>query len=199
MTCFTVGHSNHSIEDFIRILKSNNINCIVDVRSSPYSAYSSQFNKESLMHYLKIENITYLFMGDVLGARYKNSNLLFSNGKVNFAKVSATKEFQNGIYRVIDGIKKNFIVSLMCSEKEPFDCHRFVLVSKSLQDKGVQIKHILPDKIIDNNKLEDRLFEKYKVNKKDLFSSEKENLEKVYKKRNIDIAYNAFTKQEENE
>ena len=199
MTCFTIGHSNHSIKDFVTIVKNNHINCIIDVRSSPYSAYSSQFNREYLNEYLKRESIRYIFMGDSLGARYENKNLLFSNGKVDFSKVRLTQEFINGIKRVIDGLQKGFRIALMCSEKNPFDCHRFVLVSKGLQDEGIEIQHILPERIVSNIELEDMLFEKYKISKCDLFHTEKENLELVYKKRNADIGYNALTKEGDEE
>ncbi len=199
MTCFTIGHSNHSIKDFVTIVKNNHINCIIDVRSSPYSAYSSQFNREYLNDYLKRESIRYIYMGDSLGARYENKNLLFSNGKVDFSKVCLTQKFIDGIKRVIDGLKKGFRIALMCSEKNPFDCHRFVLVSKGLQDEGIEIQHILPERIVSNLELEDMLFEKYKVSKCDLFHTEKENLELVYKKRNADIGYNALTKEGDEE
>lgn len=199
MTCFTIGHSNHSIKDFVTIVKNNHINCIIDVRSSPYSAYSSQFNREYLNDYLKRESIRYIYMGDSLGARYENKNLLFSNGKVDFSKVCLTQKFIDGIKRVIDGLKKGFRIALMCSEKNPFDCHRFVLVSKGLQDEGIEIQHILPERIVSNLELEDMLFEKYKISKCDLFHTEKENLELVYKKRNADIGYNALTKEGDEE
>jgi hypothetical protein len=64
-------------------------------------------------------------MGNLLGARYDDKNLLFDNGKVNFKKVQETKNFQDGITRLEKGIEKGYNISLMCSEKEAFDCHRF--------------------------------------------------------------------------
>ena len=138
MTCYTIGHSNHSMNEFISIVKDNQLNCIIDVRSSPYSKYASHFNRESLSEYLKREGIRYIFMGDSLGARYENENLLFPSGKVDFSKVVLTQEFINGISRVIDGIQKGFRIALVCSEKNPFDCHRFVLVSKNLKEQGIE-------------------------------------------------------------
>ncbi|MFC2073797.1 DUF488 family protein [Campylobacterota bacterium] len=197
--CHTIGHSVHPIDQFIALLKQHNINCIVDVRSSPYSKFASQYNREALNAELKKSGIAYLYMGDSLGARYEEKTLLFADGKVDFDKVRETEDFQKGIERVIDGINKGFTISLMCSEKDPFDCHRFVLVSKSLQDASMQIKHIMPDGVIDNTELEEKMFKKYKLSRHDLFSSEKENIDNVYRKRNIDIAYNAFTKEGDDE
>lgn len=199
MLCHTVGHSVYPIEEFIALLKQNGINCIVDVRSSPYSKFASQYNREILTDELKKAGILYLFMGDALGARYEDKTLLFPDGKVDFEKVRETEEFQKGIGRVIDGLKKGYCVSLMCSEKEPFDCHRFVLVSKSLQDAGIEVQHITPDAVVLNSELEDKLFKKYKLSRHDLFSSEEENIADAYRRRNIDIAYNAKTKEGDDE
>lgn len=199
MTCHTVGHSTHSIDVFIALLQSNGINCIVDVRSSPYSRFADQFNRESLSAILKQNDILYLYMGESLGARYEEKELLFPDGKVDFEAVKKTPMFQDGLQRLLDGMEKGYAIALMCSEKEPFDCHRFVLVSKALTDRGVSVSHILPDKTVDHHELEERLFVKYKIQRHDLFNSEKENLEKVYRLRNKDIAYNAVTKEGDDE
>lgn len=199
LLCHTVGHSVYSIEEFITLLKQNGINCIIDVRSSPYSKFASQYNREILNNELKKVGILYLFMGDSLGARYEDKSLLFPDGKVDFEKVRESQGFQGGIGRVIDGLQKGYSVSLMCSEKDPFDCHRFVLVSKALQEAGVDIQHITPDSVILNSELEEKLFKKYKLSRHDLFSSEEENVESAYRRRNIDIAYNAMTKEGDNE
>ncbi len=198
LLCHTVGHSVYPVEEFISLLQRNDIDCIVDVRSSPYSQFASQYNREMLTVKLKEAGILYLYMGDSLGARYEDSALLFEDGKVDFEKVCQTENFQAGIQRVVGGLKKGYHISLMCSEKEPFDCHRFVLVSKALQDTGVEVRHIVPDGLILNTVLEDRIFSKYAKEsffRHDLMHTDKENLERAYKRRNLDIAYNAITKE----
>lgn len=199
MLCHTIGHSVYPIDEFIALLRKNGINCIVDVRSSPYSRFASQYNREILNDELKKAGILYLFMGDSLGARYEDPSLLHEDGKVDFDRVRSTETFKTGIGRVIDGLQKGFSISLMCSEKEPFDCHRFVLVSKALQDAGVEVWHITPDDLIPNGELEERLFKKYKLSRHDLFGSEEENVAEVYRRRNLDIAYNAKTKEGDEE
>jgi uncharacterized protein (DUF488 family) len=197
--CFTVGHSTHDVTMFIDLLRKHDINCIIDVRSSPYSRYANQYNKEVLNHSLKEANIVYLFLGDQLGARYEDKNLLFDDGKVDFKKVAASPTFQEGIQRVKNGMIKGYNIALMCSEKEPFDCHRFALVSKSLVAEGIEVNHITPDSIFTQNDLEERLFKKYKLSRYELFSSPEENLEAAYRLRNQDIAYNAITKEGDDE
>ena len=66
---FTVGHSTHSLERFILLLKSHQIDAIADVRSQPYSQFNPQFNREYLQRELGSVAITYMFLGVELGAR----------------------------------------------------------------------------------------------------------------------------------
>jgi uncharacterized protein (DUF488 family) len=41
MKLFTIGHSNHSIDKFIRLLQDNGVDLLVDVRTAPYGRYNS--------------------------------------------------------------------------------------------------------------------------------------------------------------
>lgn len=195
---YTVGHSIYEADDFVQLLKNNNINTIVDVRSTPYSKFASQYNKESLHQHLKQNGICYIFMGDMLGARYEDKSLLFKNGSVNFKKVQETKIFQDGIARLDKGILKGYNISLMCSEKEAFDCHRFGLISEYIRENltDIEIKHIYPDKILSQKDLENQLIKKYhkKIDYLGL-ETDKTPLEQAYALRNKDIAYNAITKE----
>ena len=63
---FTVGHSTHSIQDFMKLLKSRGITAIADVRSAPYSRFQPQFNREVLTKSLKDSGIEYVFLGDLI-------------------------------------------------------------------------------------------------------------------------------------
>ena len=194
LCCKTVGHSTYKIDDFVRLLKAHGVNCIVDVRSQPYSRFAAQFNRESLKTDLKIHDITYDWRGDCLGGRYKESRLLFADGKVDFKKVRQLAQFREGIRRVIDGIRKGLHICLMCAEKEPFNCHRFVLVSPELAREGVQVKHILSaGQTIRQEELEERLLKKYHKDnpQASLFSpprSRKDRLAEAYELRNKEIA-----------
>ena len=196
----TVGHSIYVMKDFISLLKKNSINTIVDVRSTPYSKFASQYNRETLKYYLKENKICYIFMGDLLGARYEDKSLLFDDGKVNFKKVQEIKSFQDGIIRLDKGITKGYNISLMCSEKEAFDCHRFGLISEFLTRNSIDVAHIYPDKIVSQKILEQQLLKKYdkKIPKADLFNpdiTESLRMQLAYKLRNKDIAYNSITKE----
>ena len=66
---FTIGHSNHSFDEFLDLLQQREIEKIIDVRSAPYSRYSPQFNKSALEKSLKCRGIGYIFLGKELGVR----------------------------------------------------------------------------------------------------------------------------------
>ena len=71
---YTIGHSTHSIENFIKLLKSRGITAIADVRSAPYSRFQPQFNRELLTKSLKDSGIEYVFVGDSIGGRSSNED-----------------------------------------------------------------------------------------------------------------------------
>lgn len=190
--CYTIGHSNHTFANFIKLLQLYDIEYVIDVRSSPFSNYTPQFNKKELENKLNDSNISYLYLGNKVGGRYNDSKLLSKNGIVDYNKVRRTKVFEGGIQKIIELIEKGKIITLMCSEKEPFDCHRFVLVSYSLSRSGIDVIHILENgNIITNNELENKLIKMY--GQKTLFdsfnSSKTDDLDNCYEKRNWDIAY----------
>jgi len=197
--CYTIGHSNHTIEKFVELLLQHKIGYLADVRSSPYSQHVPQFNKEVLDKELKKVGIKYLHFGKELGARYTDSQLLFEDGGVDFEKVRNTPNFIAGIDRILDGISKGFRIAIMCTEKDPLDCHRFVLVSYALKKAGISVVHILEDgSTVPNEAIEDRLLQKKKknANQPSLFDGpekvvrlKEDLLEEAYRERNIDIAY----------
>jgi len=192
--CFTIGHSTHAMPAFIGLLERHGVDVVVDVRSVPFSRMAPHFNRGQIEFFLKDRGKKYIYLGDRLGARHETPELLFADGCVDFEKVAASAAFEEGICRVVKGIEKGYGVALMCSEKEPFDCHRFVLVSRALSRRGIDVEHILPDGSVSQKDLEERLFEKYRLPRHNLLMDEAQMLSEVYRLRNRDIAYNALTK-----
>jgi uncharacterized protein (DUF488 family) len=140
-TIFTVGHSNHSPEDFLALLKRHEIACLCDVRSSPFSRLP-QFHQHSLMRDLKDAGIAYLFLGDELGARSKDPSC-YDHGKVRYDRLSQTDLFRGGIDRLLSEAALSRI-ALMCAEKDPLDCHRSILIAPQILAAGFDVQHILP-------------------------------------------------------
>ncbi len=137
---FTIGHSTHTLGTFLKLLKMHAVTAVADVRSSPYSRFSPQFNRERFADALKADGIRYAYLGNELGGRSEDRSC-YRNGRVCYSRVAETESFRNGLDRVVDGAAK-FRIALMCAEKEPLDCHRTLLVSQSLVKHGINVEHI---------------------------------------------------------
>ena len=143
LSVYTVGHSTLSLERFIELLNLNGVTAIADVRSAPFSRLAPQFNRNALSGVLRKCGIAYVFVGKELGARSDDASC-YEGGKVRFARLAKTSIFNAGLDRILTGAVK-YRVALMCSEKEPLDCHRTLLVSRALEQRGVNMIHILSD------------------------------------------------------
>jgi uncharacterized protein (DUF488 family) len=198
---YTVGHSTHPIDYFLTLLQEYSVNCLIDVRSVAASAYNPQYNKEPLSNFLKQNGITYLHFAEEFGARHTDPDLLDDDGKVDFEKVRKSWNFKNGVERLWSGLDKGLIIALMCSESEPFDCHRFSMVSIALEKDGFAVKHILKDKTTKSNaELEKQLLKKYdkKIPKPDMFQPNitlEDQLKAAYRLRNKEIGYSPYSTQ----
>lgn len=132
----TIGHSNHSIERFVALLKAGGVERLVDVRSTPWSRRHPQFGQKNLARSLAEAGIDYAHEGSALGGKPEAGG--------SYDQLAARPEFTAALDRVIDGARDS-VLCLMCAEKEPLDCHRTVLVSRRLAERGVTIEHLLAD------------------------------------------------------
>lgn len=157
MSLFTIGHSNHSSEAFISLLKQHGITALADVRSHPYSRYLPHFNQNQLKFSLLETGIQYVFLGQELGARPNNPDC-YVDGKALYEKIAATDLFKAGIQRLLQGTE-NHTIALMCAERDPLTCHRAILVCPPLRDQ-LEIDHILCNGDLETHlHLEERLME----------------------------------------
>lgn len=185
---YTVGHSTHTNDEFIGLLKSRQINAIGDVRSAPYSRYQPHFNREIIQKTLADANIAYAFLGDSIGGRSLDQND-YENGRVVYARLKESFYFQNGIERVIEGAKQ-FKLALMCSEKEPIDCHRTLLVGQTLVEMGQEVIHILGDGSLEKHHQSiQRLLKVHKLDKPDLFRTDEEIIQEALLKQEQKVAF----------
>jgi uncharacterized protein (DUF488 family) len=66
---YSIGHSNHPIQEFLALLQRHEITAVADVRSVPYSRFNPQFRREKLQASLLGIGVHYVFLGEELGAR----------------------------------------------------------------------------------------------------------------------------------
>ena len=158
------------------------------VRSNRFSRFNPQFNRNVLKRHLKKHGIRYVFLGRELGARSIDPSC-YKDGRVQYKRLATTALFQEGIDRVLRGLK-DFRVALMCAEKEPLDCHRTILVSDVLSKRGVTVNHILATGEIEpHEQTMTRLLDLFGLPHQDLFRSHAELLEEARALQETRIAY----------
>lgn len=159
---YTIGHSNITQESFIELLKLFEIQLVVDVRSSPYSKFVPHFNRDNIKKTLKENNIKYKFLGDKVGGKPKDEKY-YPNGIVNYNLIAKSGHYKEGIEKIIEMNKDNNLV-LMCSEEDPYSCHRHNLITQTLLKKGLNVIHIRKEgktdkiTILDKNYVQTTLF-----------------------------------------
>ena len=161
---FTIGHSNHSLDFFLKLLVAYRLSTIIDVRTNPYSKYSPHFNKDVLDSALRNANIDYMFLGRELGAQ-RSEDDCYIEGQAKYDRIAHLSIFQNGLERVLKEVENNR-AALMCSESDPITCHRTILISRELKKTypDLKITHILADGTEEQQELsEKRLINLHKL------------------------------------
>lgn len=158
LTVHTIGHSNHSIEEFVALLKKYAIQVVVDVRSAPYSRFAPHFNQTSLELLLNENDLQYLFAGKFLGGRptdpacYRDGVVPVGKADylalVDYPAVAQQEWYQRGVRRLLD-IAAEQATAVMCSEEDPRRCHRHHLIEHSLREHGVSVQHIRRNGMLD--------------------------------------------------
>ncbi len=143
-TIWTVGHSNREFDCFMELLLPERIEFLIDVRSYPYSRYASQFNTEQLQANVGAWGVRYVFMGEQLGGRPASDDQYDADGHALYGPMAELEPFRDAVERLIAGASSHRL-ALMCSCGQPTDCHRRLLVGRILTDRGVQLRHVLPD------------------------------------------------------
>jgi uncharacterized protein (DUF488 family) len=124
---YSIGTGNSSLSSFIDKLRKWNIDCLVDLRSEPYSKYVPHFNREGLLVSLKNAEIAYLYFGDKLGGRPPEG----------FEKYRTSAMFSENVDLLLNQIEGR-LAALMCSEFDESKCHRRFIVEEMIK-KGINI------------------------------------------------------------
>ncbi|WP_042275235.1 DUF488 domain-containing protein [[Clostridium] dakarense] len=162
MEIFTIGHSNYSVEKLIDMLRYYNIDCVVDIRGTPYSKYNIQFNKETIKNTLIRAGFVYIYMAKEFAAKRENKISYNSEGYSDFEKVINEEDFLVGMKRLKDGCNKGYKIALLGAMQDPIRCHRSILVGRELINYGFEVKHILDNySLASQNDIEESLLDKY--------------------------------------
>ena len=156
---FSIGHSNLEFPRFLELLQQPGVSAIVDVRSQPSSKWVPWCNRSNLEQELGDLEIRYHFMGDLLGGRPRQANVYDSEGRVDYERVKTTSGFQRGLDRLGKAVEE-FRLVMLCSEEDPIDCHRGLLIAPAMKERGVATMHIRSDGSMESQaQFETRLIE----------------------------------------
>ena len=146
MRIWTIGHSTRTIDEFISLLKENEIKLLADVRAWPGSKRYPQFNKDALAESLKAHGIRYEHFPELGGKRKSkpdSRNTAWRNASFRgYADYMETEQFQKGIERLLDVAAEAGPTAIMCAEAVWWRCHRS-LISDYLKVRGIEVMHIL--------------------------------------------------------
>jgi uncharacterized protein (DUF488 family) len=141
---YTIGHSNHTAERFVELLQNAKVQCLVDVRSRPYSKYVPHARKRELEALLRSAGIEYVFSGDHLGGMPDDPSL-YRSDSADYEAMSALPAFQRAIAELAESLADGRQRALMCAEENPHSCHRRRLLTPALEARGVRVRHLRGD------------------------------------------------------
>ncbi|PYF70625.1 DUF488 domain-containing protein [Pedobacter nutrimenti] len=146
-TIWTIGHSTHTLEEFLTILKSFEIELVVDIRNFPGSKRYPHFNKAALSVSLPERGIGYIHLKDLGGRRKAKINSVNTAWRLpafrGYADYMETPIFKHSINE-LEKLASNKRVAFMCAEAVWWSCHRS-LVSDYLKHEGWKVLHIMAE------------------------------------------------------
>ncbi len=145
LSVMTIGHSTHTLEVFIGLLREHAVQTVVDIRTIPRSRHNPQFNKETLPQSLEAAGIHYVHLSGLGGLRHPyadSPNTGWRNASFRgFADYMQTPEFEENLHELLDLLVKER-VALMCAEAVPWRCHRS-LIADALSLRRIRVAHIM--------------------------------------------------------
>jgi len=175
------------------LLQRHEVDVLVDIRSRPYSRFNPDFSRERLHKKFGSHGVAYLFLGRELGGMPVDP-ACFVNGRACFEKMAHQPTFIEGLDRLTRGLETHR-PAIMCAERDPTGCHRFLLVSRHMARRGAEIRHIRHDGGWESQRdVEERLVALMKLTPPPMIESEEEwqrAIEQAYAKRNEKLGFRA--------
>lgn len=187
-TILSIGHSNLPYEEFAARLFQAGVTALADVRTAPNSRYNPHYNRDGLKAALAADGIAYVFMGKELGGRPQEA-VRFTDGVADYEKMARAPSFREGLERLIQG-SRTYRIAMMCSERNPLDCHRCLLVGRALKQTGVRVEHILDRAThVTQDDIEAQLMALSHKFNTDMFADDAQLLNDAYRERARRVAY----------
>lgn len=147
-TVFTIGHSTHSLDELVAMLKTSGVDYLVDVRTVPRSRTNPQFNKESLPESLQGTGISYAHIKALGGLRSHpkgappSKNMFWDNTSFrNYADYAESDDFRAGLDE-LKTLSAKHHCAIMCAEAVWWRCHRRIIADYLLAE-GYPVVHIM--------------------------------------------------------
>ena len=145
---FTIGHSTHTADRFVALLRRHSVEVLCDVRRFPGSRRHPQFNAGALRESLAAAGVAYEPLGEELGGRRRPTRPAERSpwrveGFRGYAEYMETSEFAAGL-ELLEELARSRRTAIMCAEGDWHRCHRR-LIADALNDRGWRVIHIRPD------------------------------------------------------
>ena len=185
---FSIGHSNLAADRFTAMLRAAGAGAVADVRSVPASRFCPWFSAKNLAPLLTQDNMGYLRFGDTLGGRPRDPSL-YCDGIVDYEAMARAPHFQAGLDRLIADAARHRLC-LMCSERDPLDCHRCLLVARAIAARGLTVGHIQHDGAIEPHAVTEARLLQLENGGGDLFAAgQNERITAAYRRRARAVAF----------
>ena len=147
MKVWTIGHSTHTLEAFVRLLAMHDISLLADIRTVPKSRRHPHFHAEALARSLPSLGVTYVELPRLGGWRRASPdspndawrNLSFRG----YADYAMGSDFNEGLAQLRE-LAAAQSTAMMCAEALWWRCHRR-LVADRLVLAGETVCHIAAD------------------------------------------------------
>ena len=144
LSVWTIGHSRHPWEKLLGLLQTHTIELLADVRSLPRSRFVPHVNRDRLEAALAAADIRYAWLGEGLGGRPKGDGFYDAEGNVRYDRIAASARFREQLEELLT-LAKTQRVAVLCSEEDPNRCHRRLLLTPALAERGAAVLHIRGD------------------------------------------------------
>lgn len=142
---WTIGHSTHTLEKFMAMLHSFEIERVVDVRRHPGSRRYPQYSKDALAVSLPEHGVAYVHVPELGGRRKTSPDSPNTTWRLasfrGYADYMETEEFKAAL-ATLEQLGNQERVVYMCSEAVWWSCHRS-LISDALKHRDWTVVHIM--------------------------------------------------------